>query len=893
MAIFLLTVPVALYAQDYSLDPSFGTNGKVWDPVGPYESSEYYYEMAPRVLVTADGKILHISNTREGTMITRYLPDGTIDSTFGNTVPNYYYGTFGKGSVQYLYTGSLQSLTVMRAALGLPDGKFLMAGYLLLNTDRVFGLMRYGADGSPDQTFYGQGWPVRTSVGSGNAEATAMALQADGKIVLAGTAVVNGVKVFATVRYNPDGTLDNSFDGDGIAYTDYNGRDATATAVAVQTDGKIVVAGDVQNLVYHDRFGYPTGPQYQYDAGLVRLNPDGTMDASFGTNGRGTLPTFDGAEHVRCMALQPDGKIVIAGDLQYFFTIFFTMRFGADGAPDTSFGTTGEQQFNFGFDGGFSQDIGILEDGTILYTVNDAATWPPNDIQLFRVPPGGQLAYVTRYSYQEGSGNGSLVSVDVGGYLAQQGAKIIIGGLTTYRPSGQSMGLTKPFLVRINSTARLISRNPVLYYRDGDGDGYGDNSVTTVSFTTPTGYVTRGGDCNDSDTSVYPGAVETDDRKDNDCNGIVDDVIRYTPIPAKIEAEAYYKQSGTQVEGTTDVGSGQNVGYIDWGDWIDYNLAVPDSGEYQVFLRLASPSVNSPRFEMRLGEEVLAVVDVPNTGGFQDWQTVRVPITLPQGDQRVRIVSTGGGYWNLNWLQFKTDTIAPDHYVLIPARLEAEAYASQSGTQVEGTTDTGGGENVGYLDWGDWMEYPITVPVTGTYYVWFRIATPSVTHPQFVVKSDNTVLAVVDVPYTGGFQQWQTLGIPIPLQQGEQIIRIVSTGGGYWNINWLQFGYATPLTKAQGVREKEDNRLTSLLQGTNVYPNPVRSSLTLEVNGEHTGPVNVDVVDGSGKVVKRFVLNKQGYGLKTMLPLSGLSPGAYFIRITVQGQSVLKKVVKE
>src|SRR5262249_4024029 len=150
------------------------------------------------------------------------------------------------------------------------------------------------SDGSLDSSF-GSGGEVTTSF-KGQAIATAEAIQNDGKIVLVGeTQGANGDD-FALARYNPDGSLDTTFGTGGKVTTDFAGAD-DAFSVAIQSDGKIVVAGSSQQN---------TGE----DFALARYNSDGTLDTSFGAGGEVLTAIAGGANGV---AIQADGKIVAAG----------------------------------------------------------------------------------------------------------------------------------------------------------------------------------------------------------------------------------------------------------------------------------------------------------------------------------------------------------------------------------------------------------------------------------------------------------------------------------------------------------------------------------------------------------------------------------------------------
>ncbi len=119
-------------------------------------------------------------------------------------------------------------------------------------------------------------------------------------------------------------------------------------------------------------------------------------------------------------------------------------------------------------------------------------------------------------------------------------------------------------------------------------------------------------------------------------------------VPGKVEAEAWLSMSGVQTEDTTD-GGGKNVGWIDAGDWMDYRLNVASAGTYLLDFRVASLGGNGA-FQLRSASgATLATMAVPNTGGWQNWTTVRTSIALPAGQQTLRLYATGAG-WNLNWI---------------------------------------------------------------------------------------------------------------------------------------------------------------------------------------------------------------------------------------------------
>jgi uncharacterized delta-60 repeat protein len=186
-----------------------------------------------------------------------------------------------------------------------PDGKIVAAGKSRkfavngADYDYDFTLARRNADGSPDGSFDGDGI-VTTAFGSAYDYARAVALQPDGKIVAAGFSSNGANDDFALARYNPDGSLDTGFDGDGKVTTALGSSYDDAYALALQPDGKIVVAGSSSNGTNND-------------FALARYNPNGSLDASFDADGKLTTAIGSYFDSVYAVALQPDGKIVAAG----------------------------------------------------------------------------------------------------------------------------------------------------------------------------------------------------------------------------------------------------------------------------------------------------------------------------------------------------------------------------------------------------------------------------------------------------------------------------------------------------------------------------------------------------------------------------------------------------
>lgn len=129
------------------------------------------------------------------------------------------------------------------------------------------------------------------------------------------------------------------------------------------------------------------------------------------------------------------------------------------------------------------------------------------------------------------------------------------------------------------------------------------------------------------------------------------DTSVYTPVPARIEAENYSSMFGINIEGTSDVTGIANVGWIDANDWMEFNVDVPATGDYTVHFRIASNASTS--LELRENDVKLQSLAIPNTGGWQNWRTLKTDLQLTQGQHKLRVF-TSRGQFNMNWMEITT-----------------------------------------------------------------------------------------------------------------------------------------------------------------------------------------------------------------------------------------------
>ncbi len=210
------------------------------------------------------------------------------------------------------------------------DGKIVVTGETIIGGVFQFALVRYNTDGSLDTSFDSDGIVTTIIPGSTFSRPFALALQTDGKIIAAGAATIGGLTQFALARYNTDGSLDTSFDSDGAITTPIPASSfSSALGIGIQTNGKIVAAG--QTISGTNQFA------------LTRYNTDGSLDTSFDSDGI-VVTSVPGSTSSRAltMTIQTDGKIVAAGEaIIGGITQFALIRYNTDGTPDTTFDSNG------------------------------------------------------------------------------------------------------------------------------------------------------------------------------------------------------------------------------------------------------------------------------------------------------------------------------------------------------------------------------------------------------------------------------------------------------------------------------------------------------------------------------------------------------------------------
>ncbi len=344
---FVLLFPLSVAAAPSGFDPSFGTLGKtITDISGQIDA-------AKAVIEQPDGRFIVGGQTGGATsdiMLLRYLPDGALDPDFGT------------GGIAV--TDLLQQNEFVNDIALLPDGKIVAVGYANGTNDAF--LARFLPDGTLDPDFGTGGFVILETIGPRR-----VVLQADGGMLLAGTHTIDNDNRFGIARVNADGTTDTTFGTDGVVLVNVSSaaslyqtidHDEFLNDIFIQSDGKIVACGTAAAL--NPATGHLIGV-----FALTRLLSDGTLDATFDTDGIVVTSLTNGNDSANSCFQQPDGKIVAAGDS--FATLygdrFAIARYLASGALDSSFGTAGKVTTSFANYGGGEMTAADLQpDGKIL-----------------------------------------------------------------------------------------------------------------------------------------------------------------------------------------------------------------------------------------------------------------------------------------------------------------------------------------------------------------------------------------------------------------------------------------------------------------------------------------------------------------------------------------------
>jgi uncharacterized delta-60 repeat protein len=412
-----------------TLDATFGTNGRI-------TSTGVSQNYGEDIIVQPDGKIVIVvasfrSTDTSFTQLARYNANGTLDNTFG---------TAGKVKTA-IGTGFTAGSIALQT-----DGKMIAVG--------ANSLARYKSNGSLDSTFNRNGTVTTQFVPNKDGSVGVVTLQSDGKIVVGG-AVTNssttGSRSMLLARYNTNGSLDSTFGTKGIAIQTFGtDKQQEISSIAVQSDNKILACGFV--IVSQS-------PVWQMDLGLIRYTTNGILDASFGASGVVNIANINPVS-VKSLS---NGKILVAGSGFGSNTgLFVLYRFNANGSLDATFGTNGKITTAFSAQA-FVNDMLVQKDGKIvLLGLNDYNGTNPS-IALARYSTEGVLDNTFGTN-----GKASIPSILPEEWYRKLGiqsdGKLVASGWTLTRSSNTANYMVMRLNNTVNVGVKSIETTPLSIY---------------------------------------------------------------------------------------------------------------------------------------------------------------------------------------------------------------------------------------------------------------------------------------------------------------------------------------------------------------------------------------------------------------------------------------------
>lgn len=353
------------------------------------------------------------------------------------------------------------------------------------------------------------------------------------------------------------------------------------------------------------------------------------------------------------------------------------------------------------------------------------------------------------------------------------------------------------------------------------------------------------------------------------------------------------------IEECTDAGAGYNLGWTAAGEWLEYSVDVLKSGTYDLSLRVACNGTGRTVSIAMDGDNIAGDLAIPNTLGWQTWQTVIVKnVILKAGKQIMRLTIGETDYVNLNHVSFElTKELIQEPFKgtahQIPGRIEAEEYdlggeglayheVNDNGNEggstirndevdIEPTQDESGNHNLSYVLNGEWLEYTVDVAASRPYDLDLRIAANGDGKMLHIEIDGVDVTGPVELPNTGGWQTWETLTLSgINLAQGEHVMRIVFDSD-YMNLNYVEFRDVVTGINNTGSAD------------VLVYPNPFSTDgITINKPGGFT----YRITDVNGVVLE------EGAGNDAKMAGSDLASGIYFLSVEDSNGLFTKKIIK-
>lgn len=287
-------------------------------------------------------------------------------------------------------------------------------------------------------------------------------------------------------------------------------------------------------------------------------------------------------------------------------------------------------------------------------------------------------------------------------------------------------------------------------------------------------------------------------------------ITAFTQMPAS----NYATQSGIHLEASSE--GGQNVAFIDNGDYTSYNNMEFGAGAAQFSARVAS-NASGGKIEIRTGSATGALAgtcNVPGTGGWQNWTTVTCAVNGLTNTKNLFLRYTGGAgnIFNIRWFSFTAPAISAF------TQIEAENFTSQSGTQTENSSE--GGRNIGFTDNGDFLLYERVNFINGATSFTARVASGGIggTIEVHTGSYNGTLAGSCAVPATGGWQRWISVTCPVSGLSGIQPLYIRFAGvvgrGNLMNLNWFRFNNTQVISSSSPAISSRSSVISSVLSSS-------------------------------------------------------------------------------
>lgn len=435
----------------------------------------------------------------------------------------------------------------------------------------------------------------------------------------------------------------------------------------------------------------------------------------------------------------------------------------------------------------------------------------PYDFAIFERSTSVALpAAPTNLMAVPGSGQVSLT------WTASSGA----ASYSVYRGTAAGAESGTPVATGITSTAYTdtgLSNGTAYYYKLTATNASGTSPQSKESSATPSAATYTGTPYTGTPAAI-PGVIPFDNY---DIGG---QGVAYNDSDPTNDGGQYRLAEGVDIESTTDAGSGGNgydVGWVEPGEWMKYTVYVASAGAYTVDFRVASGiaggTAGTFHIEDESGTNLTGALTVTSTGGWQNWVTLSGTATLAAGRHVLRaVIDSGNASFNLEYMSFSVPgTYSGTAYtgtpINLPGIIQAEnydkggegiayhdtdatndggQYRTSEGVDIESSTDTGGGYDVGWIQTGEWLKYTVAVQTSRSYVVTVRVASGIAggTAGTFHIEDESgtNLSGPITVNSTGGWQAWTDVTANVSLTAGSHVLRLFfDAANGSFNVNYL------------------------------------------------------------------------------------------------------------